>query len=182
MLAPQERVIPVLSVPGPLLDSPPERADRGQLAGPPRRAARQPRTPSRPTVVPMASDAAMSSACAQRKPVGAPSPTVPVDQARGSFQMATANLGQMTQVHTPTATRKTDQPRDNTMVSEYASGPGSRHGHRCHLASLRVDAPPGVRVPFPPRPVGSARRQRWASGRCGGCEPTARATSPTTQT
>ncbi|MBQ1043906.1 hypothetical protein KBX35_22545 [Micromonospora sp. C32] len=71
----------------------------------------------------MARDAAMSSACTQRKPVGLPSATTPEDQARSSFQMAIANLGQIAQVHTPTATRNSDQPRDNTMVGQYASAP-----------------------------------------------------------
>ena len=72
--------------------------------------------------MPIVSEAAISSACTQRKLVAAPTPTVPVDQERGSFQMATANLGQMTQVQTPTPSRKSDQPRDSTMGGQYASG------------------------------------------------------------
>nr|ACB47035.1 GntT-like protein [Micromonospora chersina] len=91
-----------------------------------RREASQPRTPSTPTVVPMAREAAMSRACTHRKLVGLPSPTVPADHARGSFQMATANLGQITQVQTPTPTRNSDQPRDNTMAGQYASGPSAQ--------------------------------------------------------
>ncbi|WKU02905.1 hypothetical protein [Micromonospora sp. HUAS LYJ1] len=63
----------------------------------------------------------MSTAWIQRNPVGAPTPTAPPDQARVSFQMATPNLGQITQVHTPTPTRNNDQPRDRTMVDEYPS-------------------------------------------------------------
>ena len=42
--------------------------------------------------------------------VPAPSATVPDAQERGSFQMATAKLGQITQVQTPTPTRKSDPP------------------------------------------------------------------------
>ena len=75
-------------------------------------------------MVPMASEAAISRACIQRKLVGVPSATSPADQERGSFQIATANLGQITQVHTPTAVRNSDQPRDSTMTCEYASRPG----------------------------------------------------------
>lgn len=73
--------------------------------------------------MPTTNDAAMSSACTHRKPVAGQSPTFPLAHDLGSFQMATANLGQITQVHTPTPVRKTAQPRDNTMVGEYASGP-----------------------------------------------------------
>ncbi|GLY25607.1 hypothetical protein Misp04_53380 [Micromonospora sp. NBRC 101691] len=69
----------------------------------------------------MVRDAAINNAWIQRKPVPPPSPTVPVDQALGSFQIATANLGQIAQVQTPTPTRKSAQPRDSTMAAEYAS-------------------------------------------------------------
>lgn len=72
-------------------------------------------------MVPMSRDAAISRAWIQRKPVAGNSPTLPVDQARGSFQMATANLGQITQVQIPTPVRKSAQPRDSTMAAEYAS-------------------------------------------------------------
>lgn len=63
----------------------------------------------------------MSSAWIQRKLVGVPCAISPVDQARESFQMARANLGQMTQVHIPTPIRNTAQLRDTTMSSKYSS-------------------------------------------------------------
>ncbi|MEU1606827.1 hypothetical protein ABZ428_26440 [Micromonospora matsumotoense] len=72
----------------------------------------------------MTSEAAISSRWIQKKPVGAPSPTTPPAQARASFQMASPNLGQMAQVHTPTPIRNNDQPRDSTMVAKYSSAPG----------------------------------------------------------
>ncbi len=103
----------------------------------------------------MANEAAMSTAWIQRNPVGAPTPTAPPDQARVSFQMASPNLGQITQVHTPTPTRNDDQPRDNTMVDEYPSAPppaGPPHSrHRPRTATLH------------PRTV-STKRFRSSSG------------------
>jgi hypothetical protein len=49
--------------------------------------------------------------------------------------MATANRGQIAHVHTPTATRKRDQPRDSTMATEYASAGG---GPDLHFLGYRV--------------------------------------------
>lgn len=79
--------------------------------------------------MPMANEAPISSACTQRKLVAGQSPTAPPDHDLGSFQMATAKRGQITQVQSPTPVRKTAQPRDNTMVGEYASG-ARRGGHK----------------------------------------------------
>src|SRR6185369_1010225 len=64
--------------------------------------------PRIPTVVPIASDATISTACTQRNPVGLPDPVDGPDQARGSSQIATPNRGQMIQVHTPTRIRNPD--------------------------------------------------------------------------
>jgi hypothetical protein len=75
-------------------------------------AARHARMPSTPAVVPMANEAMINAACTHRKDVGAPCPTEPVDQARPSSQMASANRGQMAQFQTPTPIRKAAQPRE----------------------------------------------------------------------
>jgi|SRR5947207_11749317 len=83
-----------------------------------RRARSQARTPRTPTVVPTASDTAMSTAWIQRNPLGAPRPTSRVDQARGSSQTAMANLGQMIQVQIPTPKRNAAQPRESTTVAD----------------------------------------------------------------
>lgn len=72
--------------------------------------------------MPMASEAPISNACTQRKPVAGQSPTTELAHDLGSFQMARAKRGQITQVQTPTPVRKTAQPRDSTMGAEYASG------------------------------------------------------------
>lgn len=72
-------------------------------------------------MLPMTSEAAISNACTHRKLVAGHSPTTPCDQDLGSFQIATAKRGQITQVHTPTPTRNNDHPRVNTMGSEYAT-------------------------------------------------------------
>ncbi len=86
--------------------------------------------------MPMASEAPISKACTQRKPVAGQSPTTPRLHDLGSFQMASAKRGQITQVQTPTPVRKTAQPRDNTMVGEYASG--ATGGGAEALASVRL--------------------------------------------
>lgn len=77
-----------------------------------RDAARHARMPSTPAVVPIARDATIKAACTHRNDVGVPCPTKPVDQARESSQMASANRGQMTQFQTPTPIRKAAQPRE----------------------------------------------------------------------
>nr|ACN38335.1 hypothetical protein [Micromonospora inyonensis] len=103
----------------------------------------------------MVRDAAMSSAWIQRNPVPSPSPTVPDDHARESFQMATANLGQIAQVQNPTPTRNNDHPRDNTMADEYASAavtpalitpapPPRAPGHRGSVVRASSFPPVGV--------------------------------------
>jgi hypothetical protein len=94
----------------------------GYAGSPGRRPRRHPSTPSTPTALPIASDAEISKACTQRKPVGLPAPTTPPSQERGSFQIATANRGQIAQVQIPTAIKKSAQPRDSTMAGQYASG------------------------------------------------------------
>lgn len=69
--------------------------------------------------VPMPSEAAISRACTHRKEVGAlPGPSL---HARGSRQMASANRGQISQVHTPTAVRNADQRRESTTAADYAN-------------------------------------------------------------
>lgn len=94
-----------------------------------------------------------------------PSPTVPDVQDRGSCQMATANLGQMTQVQTPTPTRKTAHPRDSTMAAEYASAPVhlAVRGHPPGTGPPRHRAiddvtGPGSSVRFDARAVGTAKQ------------------------
>lgn len=78
--------------------------------------------PSTPTAVPMASEPPIRSACTQKKAVGDPCADVPLDHALGSSQIATANLGQITHIQTPTPVRKRDQLRESTMAPQYASG------------------------------------------------------------
>lgn len=63
-------------------------------------------------MVPIARDATINAACTHRNDVGAPCPTEPVDQARESFQIASAKRGQMTQFQTPTPIKKAAQPRE----------------------------------------------------------------------
>jgi hypothetical protein len=68
--------------------------------------------PNTPAVVPMASEAMINAACTHKNDVGVPCPAEPVDQARPSSQMASANRGQMAQFQTPTPIRKAAQPRE----------------------------------------------------------------------
>ena len=62
--------------------------------------------------------------------MAAPSATVPDAQDRGSCQMATANLGQITQVQIADPDQEEAHPRDSTMAAEYASAPVQRAGTR----------------------------------------------------
>ncbi len=71
----------------------------------------------------MTSDAAMRTACTQRNDVGAPA-----RQDRSSFQIATANRGQMTQVQMPSPMRNPAQRRVSTTPGSIAAavGPAAR--------------------------------------------------------
>lgn len=133
----------------------------------PRRTASQTRAPSAPTTVPTAKDAAINRAWTQRNEVGEPCPTAPVDQARGSFQIARANLGQMTHVHTPTPTRNQAHRRDNTIRPV---SPPSRPGRRARSC---VAMPP---IRMPPRRLGIGTDFYQAAIRDNACpsEPMAR--------
>jgi hypothetical protein len=82
----------------------------------------------------MANDTAMSAACTQRNEVGEPCPTVPADHARGSSQIASANLGQITHVHTPTPTRNHAHRLDKTMHPSIGPPP---HAHDMRWAGSR---------------------------------------------
>jgi hypothetical protein len=93
-----------------------------------RRDASQARTPSTPTVVPMASEAAISTACTHRNAVGDP-----LWNDRSSSQMASPNRGQMTQVHTPTPTRNAAHRR------EMITGPVCAR-YRGSFAAIRAKA------------------------------------------
>jgi hypothetical protein len=72
-------------------------------------AVRHARTPRTPTVVPIARDAAISTAWTQRNDVG-----IPFENDRSSAQIAKANRGQISHVQTPTAIRNAAQRRDTT--------------------------------------------------------------------
>lgn len=56
-----------------------------------------------------------STACTNRKLVAPPPSTAGVNE-RGSAQMFFRKVGQMTQLHTPKASRNTDQPRLSLML------------------------------------------------------------------
>ncbi|MCW2641964.1 MAG: hypothetical protein JWP76_4270 [Dactylosporangium sp.] len=64
----------------------------------------------------------MSTTCTSRNEVG----VLPC-QERGSAQIAAAKRGQITQLHTPANTRKTDHRRDSTTGAEYAAPVGGRN-------------------------------------------------------
>src|SRR4051812_49837701 len=72
------------------------------------RAARQPRQPSTPTNVPIISDATVSTTWTIRNAVG------PLSNDRSSFQILRKKVGQMIQLHTPTARRNALHRRDST--------------------------------------------------------------------
>lgn len=81
---------------------------------------RSPSTPSQPSAVPKTIDSTMSTAWTYRNDVGAdPS------QDRESFQIATANRGQITQFHSATRMRKTDHRRESFTLASMpeAGGP-----------------------------------------------------------
>ena len=68
------------------------------------------------TTVPIATAVTISTACTTRKDVGLDRPISP-DQARWSFQIATENRGQTTQLKAPASTRNTDQLRERITPS-----------------------------------------------------------------
>ena len=73
--------------------------DRGISGATPDRDARSARMPSTPIAVPRTSEASVSSRCTTKKAV------MPSCHERGSFQMLCRKVGQMSQLHTPKATR-----------------------------------------------------------------------------
>ncbi|GGM60681.1 hypothetical protein GCM10011608_52230 [Micromonospora sonchi] len=104
--------------------------------------------------------------------------------------MATANLGQIAQVQTPTAVRKTAQPRDNTMVGEYASGTtgaaasrSDRYGGHMNPPLSRTNAEAHLYMDLHPCSCGESRFPRQSAvvalddgdlasrytGTCAGC-------------
>lgn len=105
------------------------------------------RTPSTPTALPITSEAAISSACTQKKAVGRPS-----TNERSSFQIASANRGHITQVHTPTTVRKIAHRRVMTMrqLSQRAptsSGTASPATEACRFTTPR----PPIKTKIKPR-------------------------------
>jgi hypothetical protein len=74
------------------------------------RSARKPLTPSQPIAVPSVSEIAVRTKCTTKNACG----RLPVN-ALGSLAMLRMNVGQITQDHTPNASRNKDQRRLKVM-------------------------------------------------------------------
>src|SRR5712671_6413274 len=102
--------------------------------------ARQPRQPMTPIAVPISNDTPTSTACTMRNDVG----RCPAPNDRWSFQMFLRKVGQITQVHTPTASRNAETRRViTTRASVARPAAATRVGYPVSSGPM---GPAGVRL------------------------------------